>query len=573
MATIQGVYVALFGRPADPAGLAYFNGVTNNGADLAAIANLAGQAEYTTRFENMNNAQIVNSIYRSLFNRDAEAAGLNFFVEALNNGTLSINNIAIAILDGAQGDDKAIVENKLKAADAFTKAIDTPVEIASYSGAAAVTAGQDILAGVTKDAATIPSAADINAAIEKLVTDSDKGNEIVLATGASVVSNDATTLANADKVTTDKNDTITAAAGDWTAADKIDGGYGTDTLEATVAADVTVAEDFVKSIEKFNITATGVAVVNLKEAVGVTHVTNAGSSADLTLEGLALSTVTTVKGGTAGVATFGFEGVDGTADAKTIFADAATATGLNVAGIEALTISSTGGSTLGALTAADATSITLTGSDALSLTVVAAKATSVTNTSTGKVTIDLDAAAKLTSYTGSAAVDVVSVDTNGLTANVAINTGAGNDTINADLATAHSAFSLTLTGGEGSDLFNIGVLKNVNSAATAADFEKSLVTIADFNAAQDVIDATLTGDKTVLNNVQLTNLAEAETLLAAVTVVEAAGVAAADHAIFVWKGDTYLFQNDGTAGVGAADGLVKITGLSNVDLLTAANFI
>jgi len=50
MATIQGVYVALFGRPADPAGLAYFNGVTNNGADLTQIGALASTQEYQDRF-------------------------------------------------------------------------------------------------------------------------------------------------------------------------------------------------------------------------------------------------------------------------------------------------------------------------------------------------------------------------------------------------------------------------------------------------------------------------------------------------------------------------------------------
>ena len=37
MATIQGVYLALFGRPADPLGLSFFNTATNNGANLAAI--------------------------------------------------------------------------------------------------------------------------------------------------------------------------------------------------------------------------------------------------------------------------------------------------------------------------------------------------------------------------------------------------------------------------------------------------------------------------------------------------------------------------------------------------------
>ncbi len=41
MATIQGVYVALFGRPADPTGLSFFNAATSNGANLNAIGNLA----------------------------------------------------------------------------------------------------------------------------------------------------------------------------------------------------------------------------------------------------------------------------------------------------------------------------------------------------------------------------------------------------------------------------------------------------------------------------------------------------------------------------------------------------
>ena len=50
MATIQGVYLALFGRPADPLGLAFFNTATNNGANLAGIGPLQSSAEYQARF-------------------------------------------------------------------------------------------------------------------------------------------------------------------------------------------------------------------------------------------------------------------------------------------------------------------------------------------------------------------------------------------------------------------------------------------------------------------------------------------------------------------------------------------
>ena len=165
MATIQGIYVALFGRPADPTGLTYFNGVTKNGADLTAIGDLASTAEYKERFAGQTNNQIVNSIYKSLFNRDAEANGLKFFVDGLTNGTFNIKNIAIAILDGAQGSDLTIVNNKIKAADNFTKALDTQIEIESYKGTAAATVGRNFLTNINADASSVPSIADTDKAI------------------------------------------------------------------------------------------------------------------------------------------------------------------------------------------------------------------------------------------------------------------------------------------------------------------------------------------------------------------------------------------------------------------------
>ncbi len=148
MASIQGIYIALFGRPADPLGLSYFNGVTGGGADLTAIGDLAATAEYQARFVDMSNVQIINSIYQSLFGRDADLAGLTFFAQALENGTFNINNIAIAILDGAQGDDVATVNNKIEAANLFTSSLDTGAEVVAYQGDEAAAAGRAFLAAV-----------------------------------------------------------------------------------------------------------------------------------------------------------------------------------------------------------------------------------------------------------------------------------------------------------------------------------------------------------------------------------------------------------------------------------------
>lgn len=173
MATIQGIYIALFGRPADPAGLAFFNAETNNGADLTAIGDLASQDEYQSRFTGLSNEEIVNSIYQSLFGRDGEQAGIDFFVAGLEDGTFNINNIAIAILDGAQGDDLATVNAKIAAANIFTSNLDQQVEIDAYAGPDAAQIGRDFINGVNKDDAGTEAEAD--AAILLLLGDEAEG--------------------------------------------------------------------------------------------------------------------------------------------------------------------------------------------------------------------------------------------------------------------------------------------------------------------------------------------------------------------------------------------------------------
>ncbi len=151
MASIQGIYIALFGRPADPGGLAYFNSVTKNGADLSGIGDLTKTAEYVSRFTNMTNEQIVNSIYQSLFGRAGDKDGVDFFLAKLASGQLNINNIAIAIFDGAQGDDLSTVKAKVAAADLFTSHLDLQSEIDAYKGNNAAQIGRDFITAVNKD--------------------------------------------------------------------------------------------------------------------------------------------------------------------------------------------------------------------------------------------------------------------------------------------------------------------------------------------------------------------------------------------------------------------------------------
>lgn len=171
MASIQGIYIALFGRPADPLGLKYWNEMTNDGQDLSfLIGRLTDSAEYKSRMDDKDNGQVIDMLYQSLFGRPADPAGKVYFLEQLIRGEMTLETIAINILDGAKGDDSSVIANKLKAADAFTTALNTADKIAAYVGDDAADAGREFLSGITKDAASIPSADDIKDAIDEIIT-------------------------------------------------------------------------------------------------------------------------------------------------------------------------------------------------------------------------------------------------------------------------------------------------------------------------------------------------------------------------------------------------------------------
>lgn len=256
MATIPGVYLALFARPADPAGLAFFNGVTNNGTNLAGIGDLASQPEYITRFAGQSSEQIVQSIYQSLFGRLGETGGVQFFVAQLASGAQTINTIAINILDGAQGNDLAIVNNKLTASLNFTNALDTPAEQAAYSGTAAADIGRSYLSTITSDPSSIPSVTQTNAAI--------------LTLGGTVESFALT--AGTDNLTgTGTTDEFTATDVTFlNSTDTVNGNDGNDRLTITTAlATPSQVSPTLTSVESITVNGTGGLNLDLAKVTGL----------------------------------------------------------------------------------------------------------------------------------------------------------------------------------------------------------------------------------------------------------------------------------------------------------------
>ncbi|MCW5721258.1 MAG: DUF4214 domain-containing protein [Devosia sp.] len=469
MATIQGVYVALFGRPADPFGLAYWKGVTDDGADLSKIGDLAQTQEYQDRFVGQSNAQVVNAIYQSLFGRNADVAGLTFWVNGLSSGEFTINDVAIRILDGAQGSDKTIIDTKVAAADAFTASIDTAEEIIKYDGNAAAQIGRDFLAGVTT---TAPTQAEVDAAVAAVVSGGGVVTDFTLTPGIDVIPGTA------------GNDTIIggvggAAGNTLGAADVINGGAGTDTFKfiSEGAADVSVTPNLT-SVEKLSlqsaVDAGKTTTLNLINATGVEEIWNERSTAALNVTNVQELATVGVKGEVAAAYNVAFKNslASGTDDSVTIALDGATIAALGVSGgaagyaeFETLNFVAAGKSTVTALNDANGAALNATKAVNVegegSLTVTNALSNTVTSIDASKNS----GGVTFTVGTGSGAQNIKG--------------GSGNDTfkLGGTLTTAD-----VVDGGEGKNTVGVTVGSTLVTGLQVTNFQTLDIGGADANA-------------------------------------------------------------------------------------------
>lgn len=157
---VQQLYIAYFGRPADPVGLAYWaaNIDAANGSVAGIVAGFSASTESQALYAGTTTAQKISSIYLALFNRSPEAAGLAYWVAQLDSGTVTQAQAAYQIQSSAGAGDAAAVANKLAAAKAFTAQIDTSAEIAGYSGATAAASARTFLSSVDATAASLTTA-------------------------------------------------------------------------------------------------------------------------------------------------------------------------------------------------------------------------------------------------------------------------------------------------------------------------------------------------------------------------------------------------------------------------------
>lgn len=547
MATIQGIYVALFGRPADPAGLAYFNQQTNNGADLTAIGDLSSTAEYQERFAGLNNVQIVTLIYQELFGRDPDAAGLAFFVAALNSGTQNINTIAINILDGAQGDDALVVANKIEAANLFTAEVDTAVEIGSYVGEDAADLGRAYLQTVTADPATVPTQAQAATAVQGVVDAGVAGNTFDLTAGQSV-----STSANSEGglLATNNNDVITVT-GNYTGAGTINAGLGNDKLYLDVAAPVVPAAGAITNVERLYVTSTNAAAsLDLVNVAGLQAVWNNDSGFNLVLNNVDAGTVLGISNGVGANTTFNVDGAAAEDDnlVDLVLADSADAGTVTISDVETINVRVEGPATVDYLNAAAAETVTVSGTGDLVL---------------GGIFAD-DATVDASGHVG-----VLNFTVDGGQDGLTVIGGASNDIF----TVFGGAEGIVLSGGAGNDLFDLN-LSNLNDLTDNASILDDVIQITDFSASNDLLDINVGAvTRASLDNIESGNISAAANLEAALDVVaQATFDDAAGYAVFQYQGSTYVYVDSDPldANLASGDGLVQLVGYTGD--LNASNF-
>lgn len=503
LAQVQQLYIAYFGRPADPIGQAYWAGVIDaaNGSIAAVQAGFSASAESQALFGNKSTIDKVTAIYQNAFGRAPEPAGLSYWVAQLDSGKVTQAQASWTIQQSAGPGDAAAVQNKLTAAQAFTAQIDTTAEIQGYQGAGAAAAGVAFLATVNQNNATATAAvAAAPAALAAAVANGGAvGNTVALTAGVDTLTGTANNDTFVGTVTE------TTAAQTLSAGDTINGGAGVDTLRIVISNTPTnpttpLAGVTVTNVEKLAIQNVGgnTTSVNVAPIAGVTTVSSVNSTSGVAYTGLAAGTEV-ILSGAASSANLSFAQnnatdavkvtLDGGVNNVSILATAGSATSAS--------INSTGGAN-GAVTvdtvkltgaATSLTTLTVNADTSLraNLTTNDFAATGAALTVTGTAAVDLGSLGSFKTIDGTANAGGLTIGLSSLTSS--FKGGAGNDTVTGTAVAAGAV----IDGGAGVDSI-AATLINAGNATAFKNFELIELSGA---AAGGTVDAGLITGSTI----------------------------------------------------------------------------
>jgi hypothetical protein len=532
--TVAALYVAIFNRAPDQAGLTYWTAQITAGQSFASVVNGFTQHEvFTAGIGALANADFVNALYTNILGSAGDAAGVAFWTAALAAGQTKAQVLASFVSGALTIDIPAqLAAGNLTAAEAaaatirqqtLTNKADTGIYFANTLGASSnlnpltvstskagleadpiYNASKAAIANVTSTAASVQTAKDAIAVAAGTTNPA-----------ASLLGGNVTLTAAVDNITgTAAADTYTAvidgaATTTLTAADKINGGAGIDTLNVTVTAGTSATNGAdISNVEILNVRniGGGAVVLDVASTPGATTVVSDRSTGTLTVSNLAAGATVGLKGNavTALGAVTGSYVATATAANITIDGGTAAATAaltvLDGVALTSATIASTGAANTvasinfgtGAGTADNVTAVTINATTNLTAAggIVGLKTGVTTNTLTVA-----GAAASVNVGTLDATIGTVTASgltTGGLTAtlsnnvNVKFTGGAGNDVITSNGVLLAAGASVDAGAGTADRLVLTGAIANSTAGKASAALYKGFEELRLNNIAQDV---------------------------------------------------------------------------------------
>jgi|GEM_PF-817273 len=172
-AVTELLYVAYFGRPADPAGLGNIEAALlaagaptdaqglsaaySSNAAVKALVNSFGTSKESLALYGSGNANaFVTAVFTNLLNRAPQPNGLSYWAGQIDGGGLTQGGAALSIAAGALANtsaqgvlDAQLINNRLAVAADFTAQVSSQNALGAYVGAAAASCARTGLSAIT----------------------------------------------------------------------------------------------------------------------------------------------------------------------------------------------------------------------------------------------------------------------------------------------------------------------------------------------------------------------------------------------------------------------------------------
>jgi hypothetical protein len=530
---LQELYVAYFGRAADPTGLDYW---TESGITTAKFAaDMYAQAEFKDAYGSLSTESQVNQIYKNLFDREADVTGLSYWTKEINLGNLQLAEIATHLIWAAQNnegssDDKTALANRTSAAIAYTAEVgattagrlaykpinDGLAAGSTYSAGSNILEAKSFMSGIDKDTAHTASGVTTSVGV---ITATGPASETATAVTKTFTSNLDALVGTSAADTFDG--VYYADGGTGTTAfpgDSAKGEGGIDTFNLSVAGKSTAAQ-----------AVNAITTTSVEKLLVTNYDTNTNEAHDTTIDTSLMSGLTTIgltgsndtgdteftnvdsivttefRNGSGDLKiTYLAAAVEGAADSASLTVSNLTSgnTGFTSNGIETLNIKSElSKSTINSVVSDTLTKLVVTGDQNLTIST----AVDFVDGTNGDTTIDstIDASAftgdltvtaeamdqSITGGSGSDTINTVAT----LDKNDTIDGGAGRDILTADAATWDEQFT---------NVSNVEIVSiNAATAATATAADKlsagvDTIILDNSDAAdgEDELEHTVTGE-------------------------------------------------------------------------------